>query len=146
MDETLRQLLDQMPERAPRSKLEPHAEVIRELRKKRRTYQEIAVFFREHLQLPVAPSTIHEFVKTRARQARHRATAAVELPPAPPWEKGREPRSLVTENGALSPTDSSARERIRAVKNQPVVSEKPAPRFEFDPQSPLTLTPQPKEK
>jgi hypothetical protein len=65
--ERVRELLDQMPERPPRSKLEPHAEVIRELRRKRRTYQEIAAFFREHLQISVAPSTIHDFVKTRAR-------------------------------------------------------------------------------
>ena len=146
MDEKLRQLLDQMPERAPRSKLEPHAEVIRELRKKRRTYQEIAAFFREHLQLSVAPSTIHEFVKTRARQARNRVPVAVELPPALALEKGRELRSFAAENGASTPADSPARERIRAVKHQSVVSEKTAPRFEFDPQSPLTLKPKSKEK
>ena len=41
--ETIRQLLDAVPHRSP-SKLEPHAAVIRELRKKRRTYTEIAQF------------------------------------------------------------------------------------------------------
>lgn len=146
MDSKLQELLDQIPERAPRSKLEPHAEVIRELRKKRRTYQEIAAFFRAHLHLSVAPSTIHEFVKTRARQARNRMREQEELPPAPAREKGRESRSFAAENDASSPTDSPVRERIRAVKNQSVVSEKAAPRFEFDPQSPLTLKPKPKEK
>ena len=70
MDETLRQLLDQLPVRAPRSKLEPHTEVIRVLRQKRRTYAEIAAFLREHLQLSVAPSTIHDFAKTGGQRFR----------------------------------------------------------------------------
>ena len=87
MDETLRKLLDQLPDRAPRSKLEPHAEVIRELRKKRRTYQEIAAFFEAHLQLSVAPSTLHHFVKTRARQARNRTRDVLELPAEPPAKR-----------------------------------------------------------
>ncbi len=66
MDERIRKLLDNIPERQPRSRLEPHIDVIRELRRKRRSYQEISVFFKEHLKIPVAPSTLYEFVKSRA--------------------------------------------------------------------------------
>lgn len=140
MDEKLRQLLDQMPERAPRSKLEPHAEVIRELRKKRRTYHEIAAFFREHLQLSVAPSTIHDFVKTRARQARNRATGMPELPAHPKPT----PRPAPALAGASA---NEARERMRALKAQPPpAAPKEVARFQFDPQEPLTLKPERKEK
>ena len=77
MDERIRKLLDNIPERQPRSRLEPHIDVIRELRRKRRSYQEISVFFKEHLHIPVAPSTLFEFVKSRAHPAKK---PMVELP------------------------------------------------------------------
>jgi len=80
MDEKLRALLDQIPEKPPRSKLEQHLEVIRELRRKGRTYQEIAQFFTAHLNLTVAASTIHAFIQVRARRRHPRPQ--VELPPA----------------------------------------------------------------
>ena len=77
MDERIRKLLDNIPERQPRSRLEPHIDVIRELRRKRRSYQEISRFFKEHLNIPVAPSTLFEFVKSRARPTKK---SMVELP------------------------------------------------------------------
>jgi hypothetical protein len=141
MDEKLRQLLDQMPERPTRSKLEPHAEVIRELRKKRRTYQEIAAFFKQHLQLSVAPSTLHDFVKTRARQARNRTPTAIELPAPEPKEVHNEQAAAV-----LPPSTVAVRKQIQAVKNRSISSPKERPRFEFDPQQPLTLNPKAKDK
>lgn len=143
MDEKLRQLLDAIPERPPRSKLEPHAEVIRELRKKRRTYNEIAAFFRDHLQLPVAPSTIHDFVKARARRARQ-GTAMPELPTASSVPVSDGHAGLMTaETVAASP---STVEQIRALKKQPVITKNEPKDFQYDPQGPLTLKPKAKEK
>src|SRR5437773_4363471 len=83
MDDKIRTALDQMPEKV-RSKLEPHADVIRELRRKGRTYQEVAQFFAERLNLKVAPSTIHSFVRVRARR-QHRLR--IEL--SPPRDPGQ---------------------------------------------------------
>jgi hypothetical protein len=57
-----------VPEKPPRSKLEPYRELIRELRLKRWSYREIAALFEEKLKLAVAPSTLHNFVKVRAKQ------------------------------------------------------------------------------
>lgn len=139
MDEKLRHLLDQLPERAPRSKLEPHREVIRELRKKRRTYAEIAAFFREHLQLSVAPSTIHEFVKTRARQARQEREDSPQLParlPAPSVASSALP-SPATPALPL-PSSDERRERIRLLREQLAPPKPEGPRFQFDPEEPLT--------
>ena len=146
MDEKLRQLLDQMPERPPRSKLEPHAEVIRELRKKRRTYGEIATFFREHLQLSVAPSTIHDFVKTRARQARQSAASDPELPVSSSAEVRTESVSKPPSEITASGVSDDVRNRIRALKAQPSPAKPERPRFEFNPQEALTFHPKPKEK
>jgi hypothetical protein len=78
MDDKIRTVLDHMPEKA-RSKLEPHEDLIRQLRRRGRTYEDIAHFFAEHLDLKVAPSTIHAFVHVRARR-QHRLR--IELPPA----------------------------------------------------------------
>jgi len=140
-------LLDQMPEWPPRSKLEPHAEVIRELRKKRRTYSEIAAFFREHLHISVAPSTLHDFVKTRARPAvRDRAAATPEVPVPRPAEGNLE-APVISARAAMSPVSGNdVRERIRALKAQPVATKEEPALFQFDSQAPLTLNPERKEK
>jgi hypothetical protein len=66
-----------LPPNPLRSKLEPHRELIRELRRKGRTYREVSRLFAERLGLQVAPSTLHSFVKVRAR---HRKQAQFELP------------------------------------------------------------------
>src|ERR1700738_5220337 len=70
-----------LPPKPPRSKLEPHRELIRELRPKGRTYREVARLFHERLGLYVAPSTLHSFVKIRAK---HHKRTQFELPPLEP--------------------------------------------------------------
>ena len=54
-----------LPPKPPRSKLEPHRDLIRELRRKGQTYRDVARLFQERLGLYVAPSTLHSFVKVR---------------------------------------------------------------------------------
>ena len=78
MEPELRIILESLSPKAPRSKLEPHRELIRELRRKGRTYREVARLFHERLGLYVAPSTLHSFVKVRAK---HRKRTQFELPP-----------------------------------------------------------------
>lgn len=146
MDERLQKLLAEMPERPPRSKLEPYAEVIRELRKKRRTYQEIAAFFREHLQLSVAPSTIHEFVKTRARQARNRQAERMELPPPQSSAAERSPTRSFSPQPERGASQDAVRDHIRAFKNRPAIPESVPKKFAFDPEEPLLLDPPRKEQ
>src|ERR1041385_2962205 len=107
MDEKLRALLDHIPEKPPRSKLQPHLEVIRELRRKGRTYQEIAQFFAEHLNVKVAASTIHAFVQVRARRRQRRPQA--ELPPA--TAAGIEPASAA-HRGGIAEAETDVSERI----------------------------------
>jgi hypothetical protein len=51
----LADLLD-LPPKPLRSKLEPHRELIRELRRKGRTYREVSRLFAERLGLQVAPA------------------------------------------------------------------------------------------
>ena len=67
-----------LPPKPPRSKLEPHRDLIRELRRKGQTYRDVARLFQEWLGLYVAPSTLHSLVKVRAK---HRKRSQFELPP-----------------------------------------------------------------
>src|ERR1700739_662572 len=83
MEPTHQNILESLPPKSPRSKLEPHRDLIRELRRKGRTYREVALLFHERLGLYVAPSTLHSFVKVRAK---HRKQTQFELPPVEPLD------------------------------------------------------------
>lgn len=108
-----------LPPKSPRSKLEPHRELIRELRRKGQTYRDIARIFEERLHLSVAPSTIHSFVKVRGK---HRKQVQFELPPA------------------TAKASSPENEPIAALKTKPTAQEAKRTRFVFRENEPLTLT------
>src|ERR1035441_4339439 len=120
MEPELRTILEYSPQKPPRSKLEPHRELIRELRRKGRTYREVARLFHERLGLHVALSTLHSFVKVRAK---HRKRTQFELPPT-----------------SLPVTESSALDSVAALKAKPTVREAKRARFVFRENEPLTLT------
>lgn len=142
--ETIRQLLDAVPHRSP-SKLEPHAAVIRELRKKRRTYTEIAQFLEQHLQLRVAPSTLHYFVNSRANQAREQKARERKLSEAAPV-LAPEPVASTEPAPEEASTGDAVRDRIRALKNKPVPAAIEPARFAFNPDQPLTFQPKKTEE
>ena len=113
-------ILESLPEKQYRSKLEPHRELIRELRRKGRTYREVARLFHERLGLYVAPSTLHSFVKVRAK---HRKRTQFELPPL-----------------ELSSATSPTLDRVAALRAKPVVQKSKSAHFVFRENEPLTLT------
>jgi hypothetical protein len=114
-------ILEPLPEKPPRSKLEPHRELIRELRRKGRTYREVARLFHERLGQHVALSTLHSFVKVRAK---HRKRTQFELPPV----------------GQAAAAVSPALDPVAALKAKPAVREAKRTRFVFRENEPLTLT------
>ena len=120
MEPEIRTILESLPEKTYRSKLEPHRELIRELRRKGRTYREVARLFEERLGLYVAPSTLHSFVKVRAK---HRKRTQFELPPI-----------------QLATAESPVLDRVSAFKAKPVVRTAKPARFVFRENEPLTLT------
>jgi len=120
MEPDLQKILESLPVKPYRSKLEPHRELIRELRRKGRTYREVAHLFHERLGLYVAPSTLHSFVKVRAK---HRKRTQFELPPI-----------------QLATAESPALDRVAALKAKPTVRSSKPTRFVFRENEPLTLT------
>jgi hypothetical protein len=112
--------LGDLPSKLPRSKLEPHRELIRELRRKGRTYREVARLFHERLGLYVAPSTLHSFVKVRAK---HHKRTQFEFPPL-----------------ELASSSSPALDRIAVLREKTVVPKSRPARFVFRENEPLTFT------
>ena len=119
MEPTHQIILESLPPKSPRSKLEPHRELIRELRRKGRTYREVALLFQERLGLYVAPSTLHSFVKVRAK---HRKQTQFELP--------------LIESSSIQGPELGGIAALRAKSLVP--TRKPA-RFVFRENEPLTL-------
>jgi hypothetical protein len=117
-DAVLAEFVD-LPPKPPRSKLEPHRELIRELRRKGRTYREVASLFHERLGLYVAPSTLHSFVKVRAK---HRKRSQFELPPL-----------------EVSEAQSPALDGVAALRAKPTAPKSKTVRFVFRENEPLTF-------
>jgi hypothetical protein len=124
MDPTLLSLLDSIPQKPPRSKLETHRELIRQLRRKGCTYRDIVRILRERVGLDVAVSTIHSFIKVRAK---HRKQVQYELPP------------IGSESNPVPVNLDDVASRIAALKAKPV-EQKPNPKhFHFEESEPLKL-------
>jgi len=117
MDDKWNDILNSLPPKRPRSRLEPYWELIGEMRRRGRTYREIACILAEKCQVGVSVSNLHHFV--RLREKRNTAEENIEQSRTPAW------------NGV--------RQRIAAVKERrEVVNPRPAG-FDFDPREPLRL-------
>jgi len=128
MDAQAKKLLDEIPVKAFRSKLEPHFELIRELRRKRRTYREIAQILRDRLQVSVAHSTVQAFVKVRSR---HTDQPRLDLTGA----SAQEANTL----GAPSPDDPIA--SLRSKSRKATAPAPPQPKFQYTEGEPLRFDP-----
>jgi hypothetical protein len=73
MDDKFQDILDSLSEKPPRSRLQPYGELIDELRRRGRTYRDIAGILAEKCQLQVSVSTVHDFVRVRSRTTRKSA-------------------------------------------------------------------------
>ena len=67
MDAKLKTILKNLPAKKPRSRLEPYRELIREMRRRGRSYREIIQALRDECDLQVSVSTLHDFVRLRSR-------------------------------------------------------------------------------
>ncbi|HEY4087981.1 MAG TPA: hypothetical protein VGM43_18700 [Bryobacteraceae bacterium] len=65
MDGKFNTILDSLPPKPPASKLEPYAELIGELRKRDRSYREIAGILKQRCGLSVGLNTLYRFVMSR---------------------------------------------------------------------------------
>jgi hypothetical protein len=126
MDPTLLSLLETIPQKPPRSKLETHRELIRQLRRKGCTYRDIVRILHERVGLDVAISTIHSFVKVRAK---HRKQVQYELPALESESKSK----------SISQCTDDVASRIAALRAKPIEQKTKPKHFHFEESEPLKL-------
>lgn len=133
MEERFQAILDSLPPKQPRSRLEPYWELIREMRRRGRTYREIAEVLATKCDVVVAASTIYDFMQVRARQRQRKSQ--VELPPLSEGE-AEATAPAATASTPIARSDDDVRARIEALKRKPP-PEKPKRVFEYDENAPL---------
>lgn len=132
MDDNIKKILDALPDKPPRSRLEPYRELIEELRRRDRTFREIAEMLAEKCQVQVTGSGIHDFLRTRSRRERRQAKITAKLTQPP-----------VTRSGADTVIEASSgdavQRKIAELKTRKSASKPDASGFEYDPDEPLRL-------
>jgi hypothetical protein len=140
MDQRVQDLLDGIPEKPLLSKLQPHYELIRGLRRKRRSYREIAKILSDNFQVAAAPSTIFAFLKVRSRYGdKRRPEATVSEPPQTGSRHYADPGEAATIGRCKPPVDMSA--HIQALKHHKLAAapRRSPPSFHYEEGEPLRL-------
>ena len=132
MENALQAILDSLPPRRRRSKLEPYAALIRALRARGRSYREIVTILRERCGLRVATHTGYHFVRARAQK--RDAGRSPRRQPSGPVRRASEAPSPLSSDG---PEDVWT--RIAAVKQRAPASAVEPKAFAYDENEPLQL-------
>jgi hypothetical protein len=127
MDTDLKKILAELPIKPPRSRLEPYREFIEELRRRGRTYRDIADILAEKCAVHVTGSGVHDFVRTRNR-------AKTKL--AGPRNVGN---PMEAETSPASASSEDVQRKIAALKPRKAPTVPGPPGFEYDPDQPLRL-------
>jgi IS30 family transposase len=127
MDDNITKILDGLPPRPPRSRLDPHAILIEEMRRRGRTYKEIARVLAETCQVKSSPSNIYYFVRLRAREAKRARSRRAEQIVADPHASSKvaftQSTIRSTEPHGNLPEDIA--QRIAAVRNRKLAEPPP---------------------
>jgi hypothetical protein len=142
MDDNLQEILDNLEEKEPRSRLAPYRDLILELRRRNRTYREILQILADRCMIQVSISTLHDFLHDQQRMDSKRRRQKNNVKKAPYPDK----QLLETAKfGEEIPVIGDIRERIAALKGRQTQPRPNAPCFTYDPDQPLHLIAQ-KEK
>ena len=132
MKKQLKDLLNSLPQKEPRSRLEPYLELIDAMRRRNWPYRAIARVLDEKCQIHVSPSNVHHFVKRR------------DLGNRDPKESSASPASNGMPRRSADPADvpkpiTDAGNRINALKDDSKITARDICFFDFDEAEPLRL-------
>jgi len=135
MEGKFQDILSSVAEKPGRSRLEPYAELIDELHRRKLTCREIAALLAEKCHFQASKSAVNNFVRARTRRKRNTTARIATDAPAVATVAPKVPSVSFSQN----PSDDQVRQRIAALK-----ARKPAPPpspedFYFDPTHPLRL-------
>jgi IS30 family transposase len=133
-----------LPPKPARSKLEPYAELIEELRKRDRSYREIAGILAERCGVPVAIHTVYNFVRVRAEKPKKAGGG-------PRRADQSQPSAASSPSGAeatAQTADPEVWQRIQELKQRPTAARATGAEkvFHYDENAPLTRVPETKQK
>ena len=135
MDTKFKEILDGLPDKPPRSRLEPYRELIRELRRRGRTFRDIAHILAEKCEVQVTASGVHDFVRNRSRvrgkSTKRIATDAMKTAPTA--------IGVDSTDSVRKPSTDDVQRRIVALKARKPVKKAVSDVFQFDPTEPLRL-------
>jgi hypothetical protein len=135
MENAHQAILDNLPPRPRRSKLEPYAALIRALRARNRSYREIVTILRDGCGVHVALHTLHHFVR-----AQEQKKGARRRPRRQPSEPVRRASGAGASPSTRSPDGSEdVWTRIAAVKQRAPASAAEPKAFAYDENEPLQL-------
>ncbi len=133
MDTKFKEILDGLPSKRPRSRLEPYRELISELRRRGRTYLDVAHILAEKCQVQVTASGVHDFVRKRSRvkgkSTKQLASGSMKTAPT----------ALIVPSARKSSADDDVQQRIEALKARKPRTKAVPSGFQFDPTQPLRL-------
>ena len=150
-DKQIREIIESLPEKRSRSRLEPYRQLISELRRLGRTYREIAGVLREKCHVQVSAAAVHNFVRLHLRRKRNKIQSRRRGLLGTPQTgvtatNGRTATELIRQGVRTSTaSDKEVRRRIEELKHRPVPAETPA-LFHYDPNEPLHLLPKAKKE
>jgi hypothetical protein len=135
MENAHQAILDSLPPRRRRSKLEPYVALVRALRARGRSYREIVTILRDGCGLHVALHTVYHFVR-----AQEQKKSARRRPRRQPSEAVRRASEASASSSPLSPGGSEdVWTRIADVKQRTPASAAEPKAFAYDENEPLQL-------
>jgi IS30 family transposase len=140
MDNQLSETLDRLPPKPPRSRLDPHAALIKELRRRGRTYREIARVLAEDCQVQSSPSNVYYFVRLCAREAKQAKAQQAKHDQAGSFGSSEvtSAQTNVRNTASKGNLPNDVAQRIAALK-QRKTPQPTSTGFHFDPDEPLRL-------
>jgi len=145
VDTNFEAILNNLPNKAPCSRLEPYSELITEMRRRGRSYREIAQVLKKVCGLKVGASTVNDFVLARARSRTKSPAPASKTVRTRTKKNAREPISTYKDTEApegirrpRKALEGIARS-IKDLKNRPSETTAKKLLFEYNPDEPLRL-------
>jgi cysteinyl-tRNA synthetase len=138
-------ILKSLPAQVPRSRLHPYGELIREMRKRKRSYREITEVLREQFGLKSGISTVRDFLRAQTKsKTKHRERDNQNLSTTRNRKeligtnKEREALAGTTrQQKAFESTERRFQESMQSRLSKPANK----PRFEYNSEEPLRIFP-----
>ncbi len=150
MDAKFEAILNSLPSKEPRSRLEPYSELITEMRKRGCTYREIAQVLKKTCGLKVGASTVNDFVLACAK-SRTKTSVAV----SKTIQSKKDTIGLIGTYKDVEALKGTGRHQkapegilrtIKDLKDRPLKTPAKKLLFEYNPEEPLRLLRNQKKK